>query len=465
MASKDTMVTTVGVLQRISQYRERVAQLPLSIREGRVRRVAGLLIEVTGLPLPLGAQACVESAQTGVWVDAECIGFEDNITYLMAYDTVSGLAPGAVVCPLLTPLRGLNGYKMRNGIASLSIGPDLLGRVVDGLGRPLDGLGGAEWGHARPALKKPNPMKRTPVHEPLDTGVRAINALLTVGRGQRMGLFAGSGVGKSVLLSMLTRNCVADVIVIALVGERSREVREFCEEHLDEAARKRAVVVAAPADTSPLARAKGADYATEVATWFRDQGQHVVLIVDSLTRYAMAQREIGLSLAEPPVTRGYPASVFAKLPELVERVGNGENPKGSITAFYTVLLEGDDIHDPVADAARGVLDGHIFLSRELADAGHYPAIDIEKSISRVMPKVTSNEHLLAARRVKQLVSKYLRSRDMISMGAYMPGTDPDLDAAMKLWAPIQTFLRQESNQVAPMQASEMALKQLARGAG
>lgn len=458
-------MTPADVVERISQYRDRLEQLPLSIREGRVRRVSGLLIEVTGLPLPMGAPACVENAQTGAWVDAECIGFEDNTTYLMAYDAVSGLAPGAVVCPLLTPLRTLAGYKMRHGIASLPIGPALLGRVVDGLGRPLDGLGGEQWGDVKPTLKRPNPMKRVPVHEPLDTGVRAINALLTVGRGQRMGLFAGSGVGKSVLLSMLTRNCVADVIVMALVGERSREVREFCEEHLDEAARKRAVVVAAPADTSPLARAKGADYATEVATWFRDQGKHVVLIVDSLTRYAMAQREIGLSLAEPPVTRGYPASVFAKLPELVERVGNGENPNGSITAFYTVLLEGDDIHDPVADAARGVLDGHIFLSRELADGGHYPAIDIEKSISRVMPKVTSQEHLLAARRVKQLVSKYSRSRDMISMGAYMPGTDPDLDAAMKLWAPIQAFLRQESHQTATMQASEMALKQLVRGAG
>jgi flagellum-specific ATP synthase len=451
-------VSAQGVVQHIAEQRNRLAALSGSIREGRVRRVSGLLIEVTGLHLPIGAPACVQDALNKSWIDAECIGFEDHITYLMAYDPVSGLAPGAVVYPLFTPLHGPQGYHMRSGIASLPLDQRLLGRVVDGLGRPLDGGSGAVWGAQRPVAKRPNPMKRAPVHEHLDTGVRAINALLTVGRGQRMGLFAGSGVGKSVLLSMLTRNCVADVIVIALVGERSREVREFCEEHLDEAARQRAVVVASPADTSPLSRAKAAEYAAEVATWFRDQGKHVVLIVDSLTRYAMAWREIGLSLTEPPVARGYPASVFAKLPELLERVGNGENPQGSITAFYTLLLEGDDVHDPVADAARGALDGHIFLSRELSDAGHYPAIDVEKSISRVMPKVVSQEHLLAARRLKQLVSKYLSNRDMISMGAYMPGSDPDLDAALKLWAPIQLFLRQESHEQSSMESSVQALK-------
>jgi flagellum-specific ATP synthase len=261
---------------------------------------------------------------------------------------------------------------------------------------------------------------------------------------------------------MLTRNCVADVIVIALVGERSREVREFCDDQLDDASRSRAVVVASPADTSPLSRAKGAEYATDVATWFRDQGKHVVLIVDSLTRYAMAQREIGLSLGEAPVARGYPASVFGKLPALVERVGNGEHPEGSLTAFYTVLLEGDDVHDPVADAARGVLDGHIFLSRELADAGHYPAIDIEKSISRVMPKVASQDHVLAARRIKQLISRHERSRDMVAMGAYMQGSDPDLDAALRLWPHIQTFLQQESHQVADLEGSVTALNTIAK---
>jgi len=450
------------VHQFVLAQRSKLSSLPLSVREGRVKRVSGLLIEVEGLPLSIGAQACVENTRQGAWIDAECIGFESNTTFLMAFDQVTGLSPGAVVYPLLTPQRRAQGYEMRQGIASIPIGNKLLGRVVDGLGRPLDGLGGASWSDDLNKLSSPNPLKRKPIDEPLDTGVRAINAMLSVGRGQRMGLFAGSGVGKSVLLSMLTRNCVADVIVIALVGERSREVREFCDDQLDDVSRARAVVVASPADTSPLSRAKGAEYATDVATWFRDQGKHVVLIVDSLTRYAMAQREIGLSLGEAPVARGYPASVFGKLPALVEKVGNGEQEEGSLTAFYTVLLEGDDVHDPVADAARGVLDGHIFLSRELADAGHYPAIDIEKSISRVMPKVASQYHVMAARRIKQLISRHERSRDMVAMGAYMGGSDPDLDAALKLWPHIQTFLQQESHQVADLDGSVKTLVSIAK---
>jgi flagellum-specific ATP synthase len=459
---KEPSVSTADLQEFVQAHRAKLAQLPLSVREGRVKRVSGLLIEVEGLPLPIGSHACVENSRQSMWIDAECIGFEGDTTYLMAFDQVSGLSPGAVVYPLLTPQRGPNGYQMRQGIASLPIGPQLLGRVVDGLGRPLDGLGGASWSDALTRPASPNPLKRAPIHEPLDTGVRAINSMLTVGRGQRLGLFAGSGVGKSVLLSMLTRNCVADMIVIALVGERSREVREFCDDQLDETSRARAVVVASPADTSPLSRAKGAEYATDVAIWFRDQGLHVVLIVDSLTRYAMAQREIGLSLGEAPVARGYPASVFGRLPALVERVGNGENAAGSLTAFYTVLLEGDDVHDPVADAARGVLDGHIFLSRELADAGHYPAIDIEKSISRVMPKVASKEHVLAARRIKQLISRHVQSRDMVAMGAYMAGSDPDLDAALKLWPHIKTFLQQDSHMVADINGSIEALSTIAR---
>jgi flagellum-specific ATP synthase len=256
---------------------------------------------------------------------------------------------------------------------------------------------------------------------------------------------------------MLARNCVADVIVIGLVGERGREVREFCEETLGPESFHRAVVVAAPADASPLARSKGALYATDVAIWFRDQGKHVVLIVDSLTRYAMALREIGLSLGEAPVARGYPPSVFARMPELVERVGNGVNPNGSITAFYTVLLEGDDTNDPVADTARGILDGHFFLSRELADSGHYPAIDVEKSISRVMPKVVSKEHLLSARRLKQLYSRYMRGRDLVSMGAYIAGTDRDLDVALQAWPHIQAFLQQDAEQAIPMDQTEKRL--------
>lgn len=452
-----TVQAAPTLLETVSGWHQRLAQTPRVIQQGRLRRVAGMVMEVEGLPLPMGAHACVHNPSQRQWVDAECIGFQGDATYLMAFDPVQGLSPGAAVCPIDTPVLTAEGYRQRGGVASLPIGSALLGRVVDGLGRPLDGAGGAQWHSFWRASQRPNPLKRTPIHEPMDTGVKAINAMLTVGRGQRVGLFAGSGVGKSVLLSMLARNCVADVIVVALVGERSREVREFCDEHLSSDARQRSVIVASPADTSPLMRAKGADYATDVATWFRDQGQHVVLIVDSLTRYAMALREIGLGLDEAPVARGYPASVFSRLPELVERVGNGENPAGSITAFYTVLLEGDDIHDPVGDAARGVLDGHIFLSRELADAGHYPAIDIEKSISRVMPKVVSRDHLLGARRIKQLISAYMRSRDMVAMGAYMPGNDPDLDAAIRLWPKIQTLLRQEADQVVHLAPTQREL--------
>jgi flagellum-specific ATP synthase len=308
-------------------------------------------------------------------------------------------------------------------------------------------------------------LHRAPIREPLDSGIRAINGALTVGRGQRVGIFAGSGVGKSVMLGMLARNCIADVMVIGLVGERGREVREFCVDILGDQAMHRSVVVAAPADASPLARVRGAYYATDVATWFRDQGKHVVLIVDSLTRFAMAQREIGLSLGEAPVSRGYTPSVFAKMPELVERVGNGAREDASITAFYTILLEGDDVHDPVADTARGILDGHVFLSRELADSGHYPAIDIEKSISRVMPKVTTKEHQVAARKFKMLYSRYMRGRELLSMGAYVPGGDAELDMAVRMWPQIQRYLQQDAEEAHSMENALAEMMKIAAAAG
>ena len=429
---------------RLHLQSEMLKETPRSIREGKLKRVSGIVLEVEGLPMSIGSGATIVSQAGDLSFDAECIGFNGGITYLMPIDTVEGIAPGALVYPAKTPVDYGKGYITKAVIEPLPIGEELLGRVVDGLGRPIDGKGSGSSHLAAQIQRSINPLDRTPIHEPLDTGIRAINGLLTVGRGQRVGIFAGSGVGKSVLLGMLARNCVADVIVIGLVGERGREVREFCDDTLGPRSFGRAVVVAAPADASPLARSKGASYATDVATWFRDQGKHVVLIVDSLTRYAMALREIGLSLGEAPVARGYPPSVFARMPELVERVGNGINPNGSITAFYTVLLEGDDSNDPVADTARGILDGHFFLSRELADSGHYPAIDIEKSISRVMPKVSSREHLMGARRVKQLYSRYMRGRDLVSMGAYVAGSDPELDAALQSWPKIKEFLQQDS---------------------
>jgi flagellum-specific ATP synthase len=289
-------------------------------------------------------------------------------------------------------------------------------------------------------------LQRTAITDVLDVGVRTINALLTVGRGQRMGLFAGSGVGKSVLLGMMARYTQADIIVVGLIGERGREVKDFIDNILGAAGLARSVVIAAPADVSPLLRMQGAAYATRIAEDFRDRGRHVLLIMDSLTRYAMAQREIALAVGEPPATKGYPPSVFARLPALVERAGNGVSGGGSITAFYTVLTEGDDQQDPIADAARAILDGHIVLSRQLAEAGHYPAIDIEASISRAMTAIVSPEHEQQVRQFKQLLSRYQRNRDLISVGAYAAGTDPLLDRAIALYPAIETFLQQNMHQ-------------------
>lgn len=438
---------------RLENLREGLSQSPKAIGEGRLKRVSGLVMEVEGLPMSIGGRACVRSAFGDALIEAECIGFNGGITYLMAIDSMAGVSPGVPVYSANVPFKTIEGYTIRSSIEPLAIDDHLLGRIVDGFGRPLDGKG---EGKTRPLpyfARSMNPLLRTPIAQPMDAGIRSVNAMLTVGRGQRIGIFAGSGVGKSVMLGMLARNCQADVIVIALVGERGREVREFCEDTLGEQALARSVVVAAPADASPLARAKGAWYASDIACWFRDQGRHVVLIVDSLTRFAMAQREIGLSLGEAPVSRGYPPSVFGKMPELVEKAGNGSNPDGSITAFYTVLLEGDDINDPVADTARGILDGHFFLSRELADAGHYPAVDIEKSISRAMPRVAEEKHLMAARRFKQLYSRYMRGRDLLMMGAYVPGSDPDMDAAVKAWPVMQAFLQQHAEEQVDMAES------------
>jgi flagellum-specific ATP synthase len=448
------------LVDQLEMRRQHLMQTPYSIREGKLKRVSGIVLEVEGLPMSIGSGATILSELGGKTYDAECIGFNGAITYLMPIDAMENISPGALVYPANTPFNSGVGYISSSVGEPLTIGESLLGRVVDGLGRPIDGKGYGEKQFSPIIQRMLNPLDRTPIHEPLDVGIQAVNGLLTVGRGQRVGIFAGSGVGKSVLLGMLARNCVADVIVIGLVGERGREVREFCEDTLGPESFKRAVVVAAPADASPLARSKGASYATDVAIWFRDQGKHVVLIVDSLTRYAMALREIGLSLGEAPVARGYPPSVFARMPELVERVGNGANPDGSITAFYTVLLEGDDTNDPVADTARGILDGHFFLSRELADSGHYPAIDVEKSISRVMPKVVSKEHLLSARRMKQLYSRYMRGRDLVSMGAYIAGSDPELDAALQAWPKIQAFLQQDADVAVPIDQTESLLAEI-----
>lgn len=427
---------------------------------GHLTRINGLVMEASGLKLPLGS-SCRILPLGGSPIEAEVVGFNGERLFLMPSEDVYGLSPGAKIialeAPAAAPQVGQPRASRRRAIDRgklLPVGDVLLGRILDAAGRPLDQLGPLSSTVTRPLQSRPvNPMSRAPITQSLDVGIRAINALLTVGRGQRMGLFAGSGVGKSVLLGMMARYTEAEIIVVGLIGERGREVKEFIEQILGEEGLRRSVVIAAPADVSPLMRLQGAAYATSIAEHFRDQGKHVLLIMDSLTRYAMAQREIALAIGEPPVTRGYPPSVFARLPQLVERTGNGAEGGGSITAFYTVLVEGDDQQDPIADSARAILDGHVVLSRHLADAGHYPAIDIEQSISRAMVNLIKPGHLDQIRRFKQLYSRYQRSRDLISVGAYVAGSDPLLDQAIALYPQLEKFLQQNLDQQADFDGS------------
>ena len=425
-------------INKISQATQKLQSLSLIRQYGRLVKASGLVLEAVGLKLPLGSNCFVERQSNGQLdaVECEVVGFNGQTLFLMPFEATDGILLGARVYTSQYDLAHFS-HKL------LPVGMALLGRVVDAMGKPLDGKPLPEHvEYAGLVNKTLNPLNRTPIHQVLDVGVRAINALLTVGQGQRMGLFAGSGVGKSVLLGMMARYTQADIIVVGLIGERGREVKDFIENILGEEGLARAVVVAAPADVSPLLRLQGAAYATRIAESFRDQGFNVLLIMDSLTRYAMAQREIALAIGEPPATKGYPPSVFAKLPALVERAGNDEHGKGAITAFYTVLTEGDDQQDPIADSARAILDGHIVLSRALAESGHYPAIDIEASISRVMTDLTATEDEKKSRLFKQLFSSFQRNRDLINVGAYVAGTDPLLDKAITLYPAMQKFLQQ-----------------------
>ncbi len=407
-----------------------VQALPAPPVEGRLTRMVGLTLEAQGCQAAVGDR-CEVVAGDGSRVDAEVVGFSGDRLFLMPTGDIQGLKPSARVIP-------------RPGAGTVKVGPELLGRVIDGAGEPLDGKGplGCE-DRTRLTGVPINPLTRAPITRTLDVGVRAINSLLTVGRGQRIGLFAGSGVGKSVLLGMMARYTEADVIVVGLIGERGREVKEFIEKILGEEGLRRSVVVASPADHTPLMRLHGAWLATAIAEYFRDQGQNVLLIMDSLTRFAQAQREIGLAIGEAPATKGYPPSVFARLPQLVERAGNGAEGAGSITAFYTVLAEGDDQNDPIADSARAILDGHVVLSRRIAETGHYPAIDIEASISRVMFDIVPPSQMQAARRLKQSLSTYQHNRDLVAIGAYQRGSDPRIDAAIAQWPGLQRFLQQD----------------------
>ncbi len=432
---------------RLNACRERVQKTPLLVVEGRLTRMVGLTMEAVGVQAAVG-ERCLIRDSLGRAIEAEVVGFSGEKTYLMPTEEINGVVPNARVTPT-------------GRISEVAVSHDMLGRVLGGNGEPLDDKGPLKSGKCVPLTGRfINPLARDPVRTPLDVGVRAINALLTVGQGQRMGLFAGSGVGKSVLLGMMTRFTKADVIVVGLIGERGREVKEFVENILGKEGMARAVVVAVPADQSPLKRLNGAMLTTSIAEYFRDQGLQVLMLMDSLTRYAQAQREIALAIGEPPATKGYPPSVFAKLPALVERAGTGGIGGGSITAFYTVLTEGDDQQDPIADSARAILDGHIVLSRQIAETGQYPAIDVEASISRVMTEIVTPEHQQQARRFKQIYSTYRQNQDLINVGAYTQGSDPRIDEAIVFQPRLRSFLEQGIHEAVDYETSTQGLHTL-----
>lgn len=435
-------------LPPFDRWQAAVGTAPAPALEGRVTKVVGLTIEAQGPSVEVGHLCTIQRAD-GEPLLAEVVGFRQENVLLMPLGEMWGVAAGARVAAT-------------GRVLAVPVGPHLLGRVLDGLGQPADGLpmpAPVDW---YPAVSSPPaPLTRPPINRVLGVGVRAIDALLTCGRGQRLGIFAGSGVGKSTLLGMMARYTEADVNVIALVGERGREVREFIERELGEEGLKRSVVVMATSDQPPLVRIKAAYVATAVAEYFRDQGQDVVLVMDSVTRFAMALREVGLAAGEPPATRGYTPTVFAQLPKLLER--SGQAPMGSITGFYTVLVEGDDISEPVADTVRGILDGHLVLSRRLSDEGHYPPIDVLASISRIMSHVVDKEHAAAAARFRAWLSQYREAEDLVAIGAYKRGTNPDLDEALDRLPDMRALLRQDAGEGVTFKEARRALLQVVRG--
>jgi len=442
------------LLNKLSSFENRVNKLPHSIIYGRLISINGLVLEVVGLKVPIGAQCVVERIIDGknLNIDTEVVGFSQEKTLLLSLEEIQGVFPGARV--FLKTSSNINYF-----IKKIPLGIELLGRVVDGRGQPLDGLSPlSDECYSINKINSINPLNRKPITKILDTGIRAINALLTIGQGQRIGIFSSSGIGKSILLGMIAKYTQADIIVIGLIGERGREVKDFIENILGKKGLKRSVIVAAPADTSPLIRIQAASYATSIAEYFCNNNKHVLLIMDSLTRYAMAQREVSLSLEELPVSKGYPSSIFSKIPSLVERIGNTN--KGSITAFYTVLTESEDDQDPISYLARSILDGHIILSRYYADLGHYPAIDIGSSISRVMPDIIDSQHYREACYFKKLVASYQRNRDLINVGAYVSGTDAVLDNAIKLWPKLEKFLQQEVSEKSNYSIARQDLKNI-----
>lgn len=431
--------------EKSKQLTKKIPEASSSNLEGRLVRMVGMALEVIGIHAPIGSKCEIHSSSQGV-VEAEVVGFHDNKLFLMQIGHVHGLEPNAKVVAV-------------SGGVQIKVGYSMLGRVLDGSGMPLDGKPLPVCDDKVPLHgKRINPLSRAAIKKPLDVGIKTINALLTIGEGQRVGLMAGTGVGKSVLLGMMTRYTEADIVIVSLIGERGREVNDFVKKNLGEHGLKRSIVIATPADDPPLMRLHGAMLATAIAEYFRGKGKKVLLLMDSLTRFAQAQREIALSVGEPPATKGYPPSVFAKIPQLVERAGNGSEGGGSITAIYTVLAEGDDQSDPVVDSARGVLDGHILLSREIAETGRYPAIDVGASISRVMIDVVSKDQIQLAARFKQIDSTYQRNIDLINVGAYKHGTDQNIDYAIDKHPILNNFLTQGIDQKVSLEESISSLK-------
>lgn len=434
--------------QRLGSYVDRALNGgPELVVEGVLRRTVGLAMEAEGCHAALGGRCDVVTSD-GKRIESEVVGFSGDRLFLMPIGEMRGVVPNSRVIPVA-------------GTPEVIVGDELLGRVLDGRGQPLDGGKPLQSDLRVPLFGQAiNPLQRQPIRAQLDVGVRSINSLLSIGRGQRMGLFAGSGVGKSMLLGMMTRNTDADVVVVGLVGERGREVREFIDDALGSEGMRHSVVVATPADDTPLMRMHGAWLTAAIAEYFRDQGRNVLLLMDSLTRFAQAQREIALAIGEPPATKGYPPSVFAKLPQLVERAGNGRAGGGSITAIYTVLAEGDDPNDPIVDAARAILDGHIVLSRRMADAGIYPAVDVESSVSRAMTQFASAGQQQLISRFRRVYSVYQEHRDLVAVGAYHPGSNPQLDEAIAMWPAIIEFLRQSHKDCVSAKSSLKALREL-----
>jgi len=420
------------------------------IAQGRVNQVVGLVVESNGPCISVGSQCEIESFNGQGRIPAEVVGFRRDRILLMPLGDMRGVEPGSLI-------------NLKESNSSALVGDDLLGRVIDGLGHPMDGKGPLLCQHSYPLYAEPlNPMERERILEPVDVGIRAVNGLLTIGKGQRIGILAGSGVGKSTLLGMVARHTAADVSVIALIGERGRELKDFIERDLGEEGLARSVVVVATSDQPPLVRMRGAYLAMAVAEYFRDRNKDVILMMDSVTRFAMASREVGLAVGEPPTSRGYTPSVFAQLPKLLERAGNCTG-KGSITGIYSVLVEGDDMNEPIADAIRSIVDGHILLSRDLASRGHYPAIEILGSVSRCMIDVVEARQVRLARRFLETLADYRRSEDLINIGAYAKGSNPKIDFAMSMIEALNKYLRQDVDERASLNDSAEKLVQMFDG--